>query len=399
MDGVTWEQYEPDLENNLQELHARVHRGAYRAKPSRRVYIPKADGQQRPLGIAALEDKLLQRAVVEVLQAIYETDFLGFSYGFRPGRSQHQALDALVVGILRKKVNWVLDMDIRRFFDTIDHEWLMRFLEHRIADRRVLRLIGKWLTAGVMENEQWQAGKEGSPQGATVSPLLANLYLHYVFDQWVQRWRTRYAGGNVVVVRYADDAVVGFEHEGEVHRFRAELGERLRRFSLELHPQKTRVMEFGRFAAERRTSNGHGKPETFNFLGFTHICGQARSGRFLLLRHSSRRRRRAKLREIRDEILRRRHLSIKKQGMWLARVVQGYFNYHAIPTNIHALQEFRKQVTRHWFRALRRRSQRDRTTWDRMNRLVDRWLPVDRIQHPWPTGRFDATTRGGSPVR
>jgi RNA-directed DNA polymerase len=399
VDGVTWEQYAEDLENNLQDLHARVHRGAYRPKPSRRVYIPKADGQQRPLGIAALEDKLLQRAVVEVLNAIYETDFLGFSYGFRPGRNQQQALDALVVGILRKKVNWVLDADIQRFFDTIDHEWLMQFLEHRIADRRVLRLILKWLKAGVMEDEQWQASKEGSPQGATVSPLLANLYLHYVFDVWVQQWRRRYARGNLIVVRYADDVVVGFEHEDDAMRFRAELGERMRKFSLDLHADKTRLIEFGRFSAERRARKGQGKPETFNFLGFTHICGQARSGRFLLIRHSSRRRRRAKLREVRDEIMRRRHLSIKKQGLWLGAVVRGYLNYHAIPTNIHAIQQFRKQVTRHWHRALRRRSQTDRTTWARMNRLAERWLPVARIQHPWPTERFDAITRGGSPVR
>lgn len=399
VDGVTWEQYAEDLENNLQDLHARVHRGAYRPKPSRRVYIPKADGQQRPLGIAALEDKLLQRAVVEVLNAIYETDFLGFSYGFRPGRNQQQALDALVVGILRKKVNWVLDADIQRFFDTIDHEWLMQFLEHRIADRRVLRLILKWLKAGRMEDEQWQASKEGSPQGATVSPLLANLYLHYVFDVWVQQWRRRYARGNLIVVRYADDVVVGFEHEDDAMRFRAGLGERMRKFSLDLHADKTRLIEFGRFSAERRGRKGQGKPETFNFLGFTHICGQARSGRFLLIRHSSRRRRRAKLREVRDEIMRRRHLSIKKQGLWLGAVVRGYLNYHAIPTNIHAIQQFRKQVTRHWHRALRRRSQTDRTTWARMNRLAERWLPVARIQHPWPTERFDAITRGGSPVR
>jgi RNA-directed DNA polymerase len=399
VDGVTWEQYAEDLENNLQDLHARVYRGAYRPKPSRRVYIPKADGQQRPLGIAALEDKLLQRAVVEVLNAIYETDFLGFSYGFRPGRNQQQALDALVVGILRKKVNWVLDADIQRFFDTIDHEWLMQFLEHRIADRRVLRLILKWLKAGVMEDEQWQASKEGSPQGATVSPLLANLYLHYVFDVWVQQWRRRYARGNLIVVRYADDVVVGFEHEDDAMRFRAELGERMRKFSLDLHVDKTRLIEFGRFSAERRARKGQGKPETFNFLGFTHICGQARSGRFLLIRHSSRRRRRAKLREVRDEIMRRRHLSIKKQGLWLGAVVRGYLNYHAIPTNIHAIQQFRKQVTRHWHRALRRRSQTHRTTWARMNRLAERWLPVARIQHPWPTERFDAITRGGSPVR
>jgi len=399
VDGVTWEHYAVDLEANLRDLHERMHRGAYRPKPSRRVYIPKADGRQRPLGIASLEDKILQRAVVEVLNAIYETDFGGFSYGFRPGRSQHQALDSLAVGILRKKVNWVLDADIRGFFDTIDHEWLIKFVEHRIADRRILRLIHKWLAAGVMEEGKWQASRVGSPQGATVSPLLANVYLHYVFDLWIQDWRQRCARGDVIVVRYADDVVIGFEHWSDATRFWTELEGRLSKFGLELHPNKTRLLEFGRYAAERRAGKGLGKPETFDFLGITHICGKARAGGFLLTRHTSRKRLTAKLRWIRQELMRRRHLSIKKQGLWLGRVVAGYFNYHAIPTNIEALQQFRKQVARHWHKALRRRSQKDRTSWSRMTRLVDRWLPVARIQHPWPTDRFDARTRGGSPVR
>ena len=399
VDGVTWEHYATDLESNLQDLHARVHRGAYRAKPSRRVYIPKADGRQRPLGIAALEDKIVQRAVIEVLNAIYEVDFLGFSYGFRPGRNQHQALDALAVGILRKKVNWVLDADIRGFFDTIDHGWLMKFLEHRIADRRVLRLIRKWLKAGVMEEGEWQANEVGSPQGATVSPLLANVYLHYVFDLWIQQWRTRHAEGDVIVVRYADDVVVGFQYQSDATRFRMELDARLGKFALELNPEKTRLLEFGRYAAERRAVRGMGKPETFDFMGLTHICGKTRAGDYLLVRHTSRKRMAAKLRWVRDELMRRRHLSIKKQGLWLQRVVGGYFNYHALPTNIRALQQFRKEVARHWFRALRRRSQKDHTSWNRMAHRVERWLPVPRIQHPWPTDRFDARTQGGSPVR
>jgi RNA-directed DNA polymerase len=399
VDGVTWEHYARDLEGNLQDLHARVHRGAYRAKPSRRVYIPKADGRQRPLGIAALEDKIVQRAVVEVMNAIYEVDFLGFSYGFRPGRNQHQALDALAVGLLRKKVNWVLDADIRGFFDAIDHGCLMKFVAHRIADRRVLRLIRKWLKAGVMEGDEWRASAVGSPQGATVSPLLANVYLHYVFDLWIRHWRSRYARGDVMVVRYADDVVVGFQYRSDATRFGAELDARLSNFALELHPQKTRLVEFGRYAAERRAEKGMGKPETFDFLGLTHICGKTRAGDFLLVRHTSRKRMAAKLRWVRGELMRRRHLSIKKQGLWLQRVVGGYFNYHAMPTNIGALQQFRKQVTRHWHSALRRRSQKDRTSWQRTARLADRWLPTARIQHPWPNDRFDARTRGGSPVR
>jgi len=399
VDGVTWEHYAQDLEEKLQDLHARVHRGAYRAQPSRRVYIPKADGRQRPLGIAALEDKGVQRAVVEVMNAIYETDFLGFSYGFRPGRNQHQALDALAVGIVRKKVNWVLDADIRGYFDTIDHGWLMKFVEHRIGDRRVLRLICKWLKAGVMEEGEWRASEVGSPQGATVSPLLANIYLHYVFDLWIQRWRNRHARGEVIVVRYADDVVVGFQHRSDATRFREELDARMSAFGLALHLEKTRLLEFGRYAAERRAERGVGKPETFDFLGLTHICGRTRAGGFLLVRQTSRKRMAAKVRWVREELMRRRHLSIKKQGLWLQRVVGGYFNYHAIPTNVQALQQFRKQVTGHWRRALRRRSQKDRTDWQRITRLADRWLPKARVQHPWPTDRFDARTRGGSPVR
>ena len=326
VDGVTWEDYARDLEENLQDLHARVHRGAYRAKPSRRVYIPKADGRQRPLGIAALEDKIVQRAVVEVMNSIYEVDFLGFSYGFRPGRNQYQALDALAVGILRKKVNWVLDADIRGYFDTIDHEWLMKFVEHRIGDRRVLRLIRKWLKAGVMEEDEWRASEVGSPQGAMVSPLLANIYLHYVFDLWIQWWRSRHARGKVIVVRYADDIVVGFQHRSDATRFRSELDARFAKFGLKLHPEKTRLLEFGRYAAQRRAERGVGKPETFDFLGLTHICGRTRLGDFLLVRRTSRKRMAAKLQWIADELMRRRHLSIKKQGLWLQRVVGGYFH-------------------------------------------------------------------------
>jgi len=355
VDGVTWNEYGENLDAKLQDLHVRVHRGAYRAKASRRVYIPKTDGRQRPLGIAALEDKIVQRALVEVLNAIYEVDFLGFSYGFRPGRGQHNALDALATTIQRKKVNWVLDADIRGFFDAINHDWLMKFIEHRIADKRITRLLRKWLAAGALENGQWSATQEGTPQGATVSPLLANVFLHYVFDLWVQRWRKTVARGEVAVVRYADDIVLGFQHVSDAQVFRRELQQRLEHFGLELHPDKTKLIRFGGYAAADRRRLGEGKPETFDFLGFTHICGKTKSGRFLLLRQTSKRRMRARLKALREEIAQRRHMSVRIQGRWLKRVVQGYFAYHAVPTNIPRLDGFRKELIVYWYRALRRR--------------------------------------------
>lgn len=399
VDGVTWDEYGRDLESHLVDLHARVHRGAYRAKPSRRVYIPKPDGRQRPLGIAALEDKIVQRAVVEVLNAIYEVDFVGFSYGFRSGRSQHHALDALATAIARKKVNWVLDADIRGFFDTIDHGWLLKFVEHRIGDRRILRLIQKWLAAGVLEDGIWLDMEEGTPQGATISPLLANIYLHYVFDLWCQQWRTRGARGEVIVVRYADDLVVGFQHESDAGRFHADLRRRFERFGLELHPDKTRLLRFGRYAEERRRERGQGKPEVFDFLGFTHICGKTKSGQFLLHRRTSKHRMRMKLKSTREELMRRRHLPVPVQGKWVGAVVRGYFAYHAIPTNMKCMNSFRVEVTRSWLHALRRRSQRTRMTWARMHRLAERWIPKPKVLHPYPWDRFDERTRGRSRVR
>jgi RNA-directed DNA polymerase len=392
VEGVTWRDYGQDLEVNLQDLHRRVHSGAYRARPSRRVYIPKADGRMRPLGLAALEDKILQRAVVEVLNAVYEEDFLGFSYGFRPGRRPHDALDALGVGILRKKVNWVLDADICDFFSKLDHVWIEKFLEHRIADKRVLRLIRKWLSAGVIEEGEWSETIEGSPQGASVSPLLANVYLHYVFDRWARQWRRRHARGDVVVVRFADDFVVGFEHKGDAKQFLHDLRERFAKFGLELHPDKTRLIEFGRFAASNRTARGLGKPETFDFLGFTHICGKAKSGAFWLRRITVSKRLRAKLKQVKGQLKRRRHLPIPDQGRWLASVVRGHLAYYAVPGNFRAVSAFRIQVSRHWLWALRRRSQRHRLNWERMNRLVARWLPPARILHPYPEVRFDGRT-------
>jgi group II intron reverse transcriptase/maturase len=399
VDGVTWQSYGQDLEANLRDLHARLHRGAYRARPSRRAYIPKADGRLRPLGIAALEDKVLQRAVVEVLNAIYEVDFLGFSYGFRPGRGQHDALDALAAGILKRKVNWVIDADIRDCFTGLDQSWLVRFLEHRIADRRVLRLIQKWLRAGVVEDGSWTASEEGAPQGASASPLLANVYLHYVLDLWAEQWRGRHAHGDMVIVRWADDFTVGFEHREDAERFLADLRERFAQFALELNAEKTRLIEFGRYAARDRQARGLGRPETFDFLGFTHCCAKNRSGGFMLRRTTIKKRMAAKLREVKTELMRRRHLPIPEQGRWLASVVRGHLAYYAVPGNIDTVVAFRTQATRHWYKALRRRSQRTSLNWERMNRLSIRWLPPARIQHPWPDARFDAKTRGRSPVR
>src|SRR5579864_2297109 len=390
VDGITWQEYETGLEGRLADLHSRVHRGAYRAQPSRRVYIPKPDGRQRPLGIAALEDKVVQQAVVNILNQIYEEDFRGFSYGFRRGRSQHQALDALYVGITRKKVNWILDCDIRSFFDNLSRDWLLKFVQHRVADRRILRLIQKWLKAGVMEEGKWKDTEMGTPQGSVISPLLANIYLHYVFDLWVDAWRKKCARGDVVVVRYADDSVLGFQHLADADRFLAAFRERMRKFGLELHPGKTRRIEFGRFAQVNRTKRGEGKPETFDFLGFTHISGKDRNGSYALKRKSINKRMRAKLLEIKQELRRRMHESIPRTGQWLRSVVQGYFNYHAVPGNIDNLAVFRDRVVLLWRTTLIHRSQRHRLTWTRMQILADRWLPRSRVLHPYPGVRFDA---------
>jgi RNA-directed DNA polymerase len=391
VDGVTWQEYETGRDEKLADLHRRIHRGTYRAQPSKRAYIPKADGRQRPLGIAALEDKIVQRAVVVVLNQIYEEDFAGFSYGFRPGRSQHRALDALWVGIMRKKVNWILDADIRGFFDNLSHQWMVKFIEHRVADRRILRLVQKWLRAGVSEAGEWSKTEVGTPQGSVASPLLANIYLHYVFDLWVRHWRKHHATGDMIVVRYADDIVVGFEHRTEAERFVQEWKDRLQKFGLELHPDKTRLMEFGRHAAENRKQRGEGKPDVFNFLGFTHMCGKTRkTGRFIVKRKTIQKRLSAKLSELKQELRRRWHQPVAEVGKWLRSVVQGYFNYHAVPGNMDSLNSFRAQVIWRWYRALRRRSQRDRMTWERFWPLVDRWIPSAKILHPHPNLRFDA---------
>jgi group II intron reverse transcriptase/maturase len=388
IDGLTWQDYEADLDRRIEDLHRRVHGGTYRALPSRRRYIPKPDGRQRPLAIAALEDKIVQRATVAVLNEIYEEDFLGFSYGFRPKRGQHDALDALAVGIGSRKVGYILDADIRSFFDEVSQEWLIKFLNHRIGDPRIIRLIQKWLKAGYLEDKVVTVSDKGTGQGSVASPLLANIYLHYVFDLWADRWRRREATGDMIIVRYADDIVVGFEHEADAQRFWDAMRERLREFSLSLHPDKTRLIEFGRYAAERRARRGLGRPETFTFLGFTFICGKSRQGKFLLCRKTRGDRMQAKLLEIKEELRRRMHQPIPEQGRWLKQVVSGFFNYHAVPTNSAALGAFHYHITVLWLRALRRRSQKDRMTWSRMGRLAADWLPKPRILHPWPSQRF-----------
>jgi RNA-directed DNA polymerase len=388
VDRLTWTDYETDLERNLGDLRDRVQRGAYRALPSRRVYIPKPDGRQRPLAVAALEDKIVQRAVVALLNAIYEEDFLGISYGFRPGRGTHDALDALCVGIDSRKVSWILDADVRSFFDEISQEWLVRFLEHRIGDRRIIRLIQKWLKAGILEDGVVSVSDRGTGQGSVISPLLANIYLHYALDLWAVRWRRREATGDMIIVRYADDFIVGFQHASDARRFLSEMRERLQKFALTLHPEKTRLIEFGRFAAERRKRRGLGKPETFNFLGFTFICGKTRAGKFQIKRKTRRDRMRAKLRMIKEELWRRMHQPIPDQGRWLGHVVRGYFNYHAVPTNFRALVAFRTEIAKRWHRVLTRRSERTKLNWERMKRLIDDWLPKPRILHPWPNKRF-----------
>jgi RNA-directed DNA polymerase len=400
VDGETWGHYRENLEGNLQDLAGRLARGAYRARPVRRVFIPKSDGRQRPLGVPVLEDKIVQRAVVEVLNAIYEEDFLGFSYGFRPKRSAHQALDALTVGITTKTVNWVLDADLRSFFDTLRHAWLVQFIEHRVADKRIVRLIQKWLAAGVLADGKRIRSEVGTVQGGSISPLLANIYLHYVFDLWVQRWRSKQARGEVIVVRWADDFVVGFQHRVEAERFLAELRERFTRFGLELHPEKTRLIEFGRYARQNRSDRGDGgKPETFNFLGFTHSCGKTRKGGFTVLRQTMRLRWQAKLQELKGELRRRLHEPIPSVGAYLRSVVLGHARYYGVPMNGPSLTAFRNEVGRLWWRVLRKRSQGNHLPMRRALPRLMAWLPRPRICHPYPLVRLGVITQGGSRMR
>jgi group II intron reverse transcriptase/maturase len=401
IDGETWKSYGRNLEDHLEDLSERLKRGSYRPHPVKRVYIPKGDGRQRPIGVTALEDKIVQRATAEVLNAVFEVDFLGFSYGFRPGRSPHNALDAVTVAIERRKVNWVLDADIRGFFDTMDHEWVMKFVEHRIADRRVQRHIRKWLKAGVLEDGAWRETEEGVPQGGSICPLLANLYLHHALDLWANRWRRHEARGDIVVVRYADDFIVGFQYKDDAERFQAALKERMKKFNLELSEAKTRLIEFGRFACESRAKRGVGKPRTFDFLGFTHICGKTRNGKFCVKRKTMRKKLRAKLQALSAALRKRINQRIATVGRWLAKVVSGHYQYYGVPRNYDSLHTFRWQVTRRWRQMLNRRSQKRkrRVTWDRMEKIADRWLPRPRIVHPYPSERLHVNTQGRSPVR
>ena len=390
VDGVTWRSYQDGMEDRLRSLHERIHKGTYRAQPSKRTRIPKEDGRERKLGIACLEDKIVQKAIVTVLNCIYEEDFKGFSYGFRPGRSQHQALDALYVGLTARPINWVLDLDIRGYFDNIQHDWLVRFLEHRIGDKRVIRLIRKWLRVGVLDEGQWLHTEAGSPQGAVISPLLSNIYLHYVFDLWAERWRRQQCRGAMIMVRYADDILTGHQRSEEAIRFQSELEERLKRFGLQLNPEKSRRIEFGRYATSNRARLGKDKPETFDFLGFTHICSRTRKGRFTIRRKTKAKRRRAKLQEIKTELRRRMHESVPETGKWLRSVLQGYYQYFAVPYNLKALISLRYQVARAWIRMLRRRSHkaRKRMTWEKFKRISELWLPKPQVLHPWPNLRF-----------
>jgi RNA-directed DNA polymerase len=399
VDGETWQSYGVNVEARLKDLSDRLKRGAYRAKPVRRVYIPKPDGTKRPLGVTALEDKIVQRTTVEVLNAIYEVDFKGFSYGFRPGRSQHQALDALYVAIKTKKVNWILDADIRDFFGSINLENLIKFIEMRIADKRIVRLIQKWLNAGVLEDGDVEYAEEGTPQGASISPLLANVYLHYVYDQWIQEWRKTQAKGEMIVVRFADDTIAGFQRQTDAEQFLTDLTERLQKYGLELHPDKTRLIEFGRFAATDRKKRGEGKPQTFTFLGFTHICSENRNGKFEIQRKTIGKKVRAKLSEIKAELKTRINQSIGEVGAWLKSVVSGHYQYYGVPGNKRSLSNFREQVTLAWFRMLRRRSQKSNTTWARMSVHLRRWIPVPQISHPYPDARFTRYHLGKSRVR
>jgi RNA-directed DNA polymerase len=400
IDGVTWQSYGENLEEKLKDLHERVHRGSYRSHPARRSYIPKADGSRRPLSIWCLEDKIVQQAVVTVLEAIYEEDFVGFSYGFRPGRSQHDALDALHAGIYRRQVNWVLDADVQGFFDAMAHTWIIRFLEHRIADKRILRLVAKWLRAGIVEDGRVTRSEQGAPQGAVISPILANVYLHYVYDLWVHRWRRTKASGDMIVIRYADDMIVGFQHEHEAMTFLDDLRERMRMFDLALHPDKSRLIRFGRYAAKQRQMRGEGKPETFDFLGFTHFCTRSRkTGSFVIGRKTTKKRMVRQLKVIKMELRQRMHDSIGRTGAWMEQMLRGHLNYFAVPGNDPSLWWFFNEVRWRWLKSLKRRSQRAYLNWDAFTRLTACFFPPIRILHPQPLYRFDARTRGRSPVR
>lgn len=386
VDGKSWSEYGEGLEEYLLDLHRRVHAGTHRALPVRRVIIPKPDGGKRPLGIASLEDKIVQRAMVDVILApIYEVEFLGFSYGFRPGRKAHDALDALAYGIERMKVNWICDADIQCYFDTIPREALIGMLEHRIGDRRVIHLIRKWLNAGIMEEETWSDTGIGVTQGSIVGPLLANVFLHYVFDLWFQRkWRPNIPEGEAVVVRYADDVVVGFQYRQDAERYLMDVRERLAEYGLALHPDKTRIVEFGRFAESNRKARGGRRPETFEFLGFVHFCTKTRDGKFRLGRKPAAKRMSRTLKRIGEILRKRMHWDIWVVGRWLGKVYDGWLNYFAVPGTSRWLGKFMRRLAGLWMKTIRRRSQRASFSWQRLSRMVKLLWPQTRIRHPWP---------------
>lgn len=390
IDGVSWREYREAVEGRIADLHGRLHRGSYRATPSRRSYIEKSDGRLRPLGISSLEDKIVQQACVAILNQIYDSVFIGFSYGFRRGKCQHDALDALSTAIYRGRINWALDADIQGFFDNIPHDELLRFIEKRVSDPRLLRLVTKWLKCGWIEDDERYAQEVGTPQGSVISPFLGNIYLHYVLDAWTHQWRKTEPRGNVIIVRYADDFVVGFQHEEDAHRYVDELTRRMQDYGLTLHPEKTRLLEFGPYALEHRKRRGEGKPKSFDFLGFTHSCGKTSKGRFTIKRKTARKRMASKLAEVKLQLRKRMHRPLKETGLWLRSVLIGHCNYYGVPWNSDCIRSFHRQVEKMWLASIRRRSQKGKTwTWERFARLRAWLLPSMRIVHPYPEIRFD----------
>lgn len=392
IDRQSWEEYgKENLEEKLKDLRNRVFNGTYRSLPARRVFIPKANGKMRPLGIVAIEDKIVQNVIRTILDQVYEPTFKGFSYGFRSGRSCHDALDALSYCIQHGKINWILDADLRSYFDSIPHDKLIGVVKLRVGDPRIIRLIKKWLKAGVLENESISISDYGTIQGGVISPLLANIYLHYALDEWIDKIRTNIPSlGRISIVRYADDFVICFQNRWAATKLLEELREQLGRFGLELQREKTRLIEFGRFAIQNRRARGDRKPETFDFLGFTHICSKAKNGYFAIRRITSSKKFCRKLQDVKQEIRKRMHRNIDETLEWLKRLLLGYYQYYAVPYNILKLDSFRYHVGMYLFKMLRRRSQKARRTitWTWKKLHVDAALPRPKQVHDLPDLRF-----------